>query len=237
MATATVCTPSIRGTKRLLEDYISDDNYNDYPSPFSKKLHFTPPGLERLQAEFPSMEVAVLELALEECGGDIDAAIHHLRRLSVQEEPDSKPDPPTPGMKTDSSSDIGGIQQWAELLVAEMTKAASVDDAKSRAATLLEAVEKAVVEKNKESDGGVTKKVEVLGKENALLKRAVAILHERQKYWKEKAAESVVLRQVVAAYQERLKTLEANNYALSTHLNLALSGGGSISGHCRPDVF
>ncbi|CAN1244858.1 hypothetical protein LINPERPRIM_LOCUS23025 [Linum perenne] len=130
------------------------------------------------------MEAAVLELALEECGGDVDAAIHHLCRLSLQEEAEPKPDPPT---------------SWAELLVAEMTKATSVDDARSRAGKLLEDLEKAVAEKE---IGGMRKRVEVLGKENSLLKRAVVILYERQKDRNEKEAESVAVKKLVVILVE-----------------------------------
>ncbi|CAN1165761.1 hypothetical protein LINPERHAP2_LOCUS26339 [Linum perenne] len=124
------------------------------------------------------------ELALEECGGDVDAAIHHLCRLSLQEEAEPKPDLPT---------------SWAELLVAEMTKVTSVDDARSRAGKLLEDLEKAVAEKE---IGRMRKRVEVLGKENSLLKRAVAILYERQKDRNEKEAESMAVKKLVVILVE-----------------------------------
>ncbi|CAN1789318.1 hypothetical protein LINPERHAP1_LOCUS18426 [Linum perenne] len=176
-----LCTPSIRGTKKRLFD---DCSHDDFPSSFTKKHRITNPALESLQAEFPAMEAAVLELALEECGGDVDAAIHHLCRLSLQEEAEPKPDPPT---------------SWAELLVAEMTKATSVDDARSRAGKLLEDLEKAVAEKD---IGGMRKRVEVLGKENSLLKRAVVILYERQKDRNEKEAESVAVKKLVVILVE-----------------------------------
>ncbi|CAN1836951.1 hypothetical protein LINPERHAP1_LOCUS34929 [Linum perenne] len=176
-----LCTPSIRGTKKRLFD---DCSHDDFPSSFTKKHRITNPALERLQAEFPAMEAAVLELALEECGGDVDAAIHHLCRLSLQEEAEPKPDPST---------------SWAELLVAEMTKATSVDDARSRAGKLLEDLEKAVAEKE---IGGMRKRVEVLGKENSLLKRAVVILYERQKDRNEKEAESVAVKKLVVILVE-----------------------------------
>ncbi|CAI0392313.1 unnamed protein product [Linum tenue] len=228
MASAAVCSARICGTKRL---HLFDDEYNcdfpsPYPSPVTKRRRFVPPGLERLQARFPNMEVAVLELALEECGGNIDAAIHRLCRLSLEEAPASKPNP---AAKISSDPPT----QWVELLVEEMAKATSMDDAKSRAGKVLEALEKAVAQAaGKESK----RRAEVMSRENSLLKRAVAILYERQKDKKEKEAESEALKKLVAEYQEKLKTLEANNFALSVHLSQALRGG-SISGHCRPDVF
>ncbi|CAN1787534.1 hypothetical protein LINPERHAP1_LOCUS17687, partial [Linum perenne] len=135
-----------------------------YDELLHKKHHITHPFLERLQAKFPTTKATILELALEECNNNIDAVIHHLCRLSFQDKA-SKPNLPPNSMN-----------QWAELLVAEMTKAASVDDDRSRAGKLLEALEKAVMEKE---TGWMRKRVEVLGKQNSLLKRAVAILHER----------------------------------------------------------
>ncbi|CAN1165514.1 hypothetical protein LINPERHAP2_LOCUS26195 [Linum perenne] len=80
-----------------------------------------------------------------------------------------------------------------------MTKATSVDDARSRAGKLLEDLEKAVAEKE---IGGMRKRVEVLGKENSLLKRAVVILYERQKDRNEKEAESVAVKKLVVILVE-----------------------------------
>lgn len=50
--------------------------------------------------------------------------------------------------------------------------------------------------------------VEVLLKENTILKRAVAIQHDRQKEHDEKSQELQHLKQLVAQYQEQLRTLE-----------------------------
>ncbi|KAI3814999.1 hypothetical protein L1987_14649 [Smallanthus sonchifolius] len=59
--------------------------------------------------------------------------------------------------------------------------------------------------------------LEVLLRENAILKRAVAIQHERQK-----------------EYDAR--TVEVNNYALTMHLRQA-QGNNSIPGRFHPDIF
>ena len=50
--------------------------------------------------------------------------------------------------------------------------------------------------------------IEVLLRENTILKRAVAIQHERQKEFEDKNLELQHLKQLVAQYQEQLRTLE-----------------------------
>ncbi|CAL1354809.1 unnamed protein product [Linum trigynum] len=133
MASAAVCSSRIRGTKRL---HLFDDEYNSdfpslYPSSITKKRQLAPPGLERLLARFPNMEVVILKLALEECGGNIDVVIHRLCHLFLEEAPITKPDP---------AVKISGNPPtlWVELLVEEMAKGTSMDDAKSRADKVLE---------------------------------------------------------------------------------------------------
>lgn len=55
--------------------------------------------------------------------------------------------------------------------------------------------------------------IEVLIRENTILKRAVAIQHERQKEFEDKNLELQHLKQLVAQYQEQLRTLEVRtNY-------------------------
>lgn len=50
--------------------------------------------------------------------------------------------------------------------------------------------------------------LETLVQENALLKRAVAIQHERQKEYEDRSQELHQLKQLVSQYQEQLRTLE-----------------------------
>jgi hypothetical protein len=73
-------------------------------------------------------------------------------------------------------------------------------------------------------------------RENAVLKRAVAIQHERQKEFDERTQEVHSLKQLVLQYQEQIKTLEINNYALRVHLKQAQQNN-SMPGRFPPDVF
>lgn len=81
-------------------------------------------------------------------------------------------------------------------------------------------------------------KIEWIVKENGILKRAVAIQHERQKDYDGRNQEVQQLKQLVAQYQEQLRSLEAKNYALRMYLRQADHQGNSmIPDHCNPDVF
>lgn len=135
--------------------------------------------------------------------------------------------------------------EWVELFVREMVSAANLDDARARAARALEALEKSICSrsgaeaaKNFQQQENVTLKeqVQLLLQENGILKRAVSIQHERQKEFDDKAQELQHLKQLVAQYQEQVRTLEVNNYALAMHLKQAQQGN-SFPGGFNPDVF
>ncbi|KAG8490990.1 hypothetical protein CXB51_014162 [Gossypium anomalum] len=78
--------------------------------------------------------------------------------------------------------------------------------------------------------------IQVLIQENMVLKRAVAIQHERQKEYQDKNNELEHLKQLVSQYQDQLRTLEVNNYALTMHLRQAQQSN-SIPGRFHPDIF
>lgn len=52
--------------------------------------------------------------------------------------------------------------------------------------------------------------MQALIQENAILKRAVAIQHERQKEFEERSQELQHLKRLVSQYQDQLKTLEVD---------------------------
>lgn len=134
--------------------------------------------------------------------------------------------------------------EWVDLLVREMMTATSIDDARSRAGRVLESLEKSistrasaeVAEGFHKENMMLKEQIEALLRDNAILKRAVAIQHERQKEYDESNQEVLQLKQLVAQYQEQLRTLEVNNYALTLHLRQAQQGN-SIPGRFNPDVF
>jgi len=133
---------------------------------------------------------------------------------------------------------------WVELFVREMMSASNVDDAKARTSRVLEVLERSISARASaeasqsfhQENMMLKEQVEALIQENTILKRAVSIQHERQKEYEERNQELQHLKQLVSQYQEQLRTLEVNNYALTMHLKQAQQSN-SIPGHFHPDVF
>ncbi|KAM0956985.1 hypothetical protein ACFX13_025804 [Malus domestica] len=230
--------------------------------------------LEQLRSLFPHMDPQVLERALEECGNDMDAAIKRLHELclgSAEEtsaSAEQTADIVANGLlcndeaaaTTENPSVPNNLPadgaEWVELFVREMMSASSVDDARARAAKVLEVLEKSISERaGAEAAQSFQKasiffsilflvlenmmlkqQIEGLVRENTILKRAVAIQHERQKEFEERNQELQHLKQLVSQYQEQCRTLEINNYALTIRLKQA-EQSNSIPGRFHPDIF
>lgn len=152
----------------------------------------------------------------------------------------------TPSAEDLSSAEVVHLQgtEWVDLFVGEMMSASNIDDAKARASRALEAFEKTICARATEAACRFQKEnmmlkqqLEALVQENAIFKRAVAIQHERQKEFENRGNELNQLKQSVAQYQEQLRTLEVNNYALTMHLKQAQQSNNSIPGRFNPDVF
>ncbi|THU61430.1 hypothetical protein C4D60_Mb07t23190 [Musa balbisiana] len=207
----------------------------------------------------------LLEHALEASGNDLDSTIKSLNELRLESADFnlvsgvSKPENgnemnaqlPTEGTVKENGVDAAGIDilptdgsEWVELFVREMMNASDVDDARTRVSRVLEFLEKSIMARadgealrNLHKENMMLKEqVEVLVRENTVLKRAVAIQHDRQKEYEERSQELQHLKQLVSQYQEQVRTLEINNYALTVHLRQAQQSS-SIPGRFNPDVF
>ncbi|KAL6563175.1 hypothetical protein OROHE_005762 [Orobanche hederae] len=226
---------------------------------YSPPVHPSP--VDQLKALFPNMEIQLLAKVLEESGDDLNLAINALKLrfeyakcnsgLAAEENPNMEKETtvtgegPVPLEKpgTQNNVPVDGAE-WVDLVVKEMMSATSIDDAKSRAARILEILEKSIrVQASAQTAEGFHKEnamlkeqIEAILRDNAILKRAVAIQHERQKEYDEKNQEVLQLKQLVSQYQEQLRTLEVNNYALMLHLRQAQQSN-SIPGRFNPDVF
>jgi hypothetical protein len=134
-------------------------------------------------------------------------------------------------------------EEWVELLVREMMNAADLDDARARATHTLEAFEKtvasrsaAVMEVQQKENITLKEQLQGLIRDNHILKRAVAIQHERQIEHEGRTRELQQVKQLLAQYQEQVRTLELSNYSLTLHLRKAQEGS-SMPGRFHPDVF
>ncbi|KAI5381264.1 hypothetical protein KIW84_UN0878 [Lathyrus oleraceus] len=78
--------------------------------------------------------------------------------------------------------------------------------------------------------------IEVLIKEKNSFKNAFRIQHERLSDYDNKNQELQQLKQLASQYQEQIRTLEMNNYALGMHLRQAQQSNG-FQGNFPPDVF
>uniref|UniRef100_A0A5B6ZYD9 CUE domain-containing protein n=1 Tax=Davidia involucrata TaxID=16924 RepID=A0A5B6ZYD9_DAVIN len=134
--------------------------------------------------------------------------------------------------------------EWVELFVREMMSASNMDDARARASRALEVLEKSICARStaeaaqsfQQENIMLKEQLEALIHENTILKRAVSIQHERQKEFEDRSQELHHLKQLVSQYQEQLRTLEVDNYALTMHLKQAQQSN-SIPGRFHPDVF
>lgn len=210
---------------------------------------------------FPLMDKQLLERVLEECGHDLDSAIKRLHELSLETEKENlglavesdgnmETGMVAAGLDAESAENSSSSNsfpvtgaEWVELFVREMASAMNVHDARDRATRALEMLEKTVsaragvevTQSDKKEKLMLKQQIEVLIRENTILKRAVAIQHERKKEFDIKNHEMQHLKQLATQYQQQLRTLEVNNYALTMHLKQATQSN-SI-GHFHPDVF
>ncbi|KAJ7956733.1 Ubiquitin system component Cue [Quillaja saponaria] len=133
---------------------------------------------------------------------------------------------------------------WVEVFVKEMMSSSDMDDAKGRTSRMLEVLEKSICARASaeaaqsfhQENLMLKEQVQALVHENSFLKRAVSIQHDRQKEYEDRNQELQQLKQLVSQYQEQLRTLEVNNYALTMHLKQAQQSN-SIPGRFHPDVF
>ncbi|KAG0561838.1 hypothetical protein M758_9G111200 [Ceratodon purpureus] len=132
---------------------------------------------------------------------------------------------------------------WVEHLVKEMLSARDLNDAHVRGKLAVEAIEKAVASRSTAAVDGLQKenadlkeKMQVMLREGHILKRAVAIQHERQQEHEGRTRELQQAKQVIGQYQEQVRSLELNNYALQMHLRMA-QDTSSMPGRYHPDVY
>jgi hypothetical protein len=115
-----------------------------------------------------------------------------------------------------------------------MVSATSEDEARCRAARILEAFGGSVCTRAAQVLGEKDRVLAAAMENNSILKRAVVAQHRRHLQDEEKGRE---LRCQVVEYRERVKRLEADNYVLSMHLRNAVPAGSSMPGNFHPEVF
>ncbi|KAM7259349.1 hypothetical protein ACFE04_015090 [Oxalis oulophora] len=221
--------------------------------------------LSRLHSLFPHFDPQVLERALEDCGNDVDSAVVNLRdhqpadNIPASLQDASVQDAAVNVQQAEATASVDVANdvnipaldyvppsgaEWVDFFVRQLMGATSMDEARARTSFLLERLEKSikltttaeVAQGYNEENAALKQQVQMLLHENGILKRAVNIQHDRQRDYDEKSHELQHLKQLVSQYQEQLRTLEVNNYALTMHLKQAQQGN-SMPGRFHPDVF
>ncbi|EXB67274.1 hypothetical protein L484_025755 [Morus notabilis] len=224
-------------------------------------IRFSAPSLlDQLRAVFPYIEIQVLERALEDFDNDVEAAIKSLRDLRLRSTEENSDPAEEADVAVEKGVNDGNVAvsenpsasdnlpvdgaEWVNLFVREMMSATSPEDLRARASRALELLEKSIsahagaeaAQAFQKENMLLKAQLEGLIRENTILKHAVTIQHERQKQYEDRNQEIQHLKQLVAQYQEQLRTLEVNNYALTMHLKQAQQSS-SIPGRFHPDVF
>lgn len=228
-----------------------------WSSTFTRRFSPPPPeaaSIDHLRLLFPDVDSQFLDKVLEECGDDLNVAIKRLHELHLSHAQGKS----VTTSEADGEMDGGGIDnaafvlnnlpadgtEWVELFVREMKSAINTDDARARATRLLKSLEKSIsvsasaeeVQNFQKENVMLKEQLEMILRDNDILKRVVVIQHERQKEHNDRIQEVQQLKQLIAQYQEQLRTLEVNNYSLKMHLQQAQQCN-SIPGHFHPDVF
>ena len=136
--------------------------------------------------------------------------------------------------------------EWIDELISQMSAATDVSDAKQRATRLLQALEESILARKRHehddkhgSQNGAEARLADMERENALLKRAVAIQNARLQELTGKEEEVAQLHHALHSAKERIQGLEVQNYSLQMHLKAAADAQDSLLSNAprNPDIF
>ena len=211
----------------------------------------------------PPPQTQVVSEVLERCGEDVEAAVAQLSSLELATAPVAQQQAQAQ-QQQDAQQQVGsegGVQEGAPAsgvdvhahehsevagpsglakATAAGSAAADLEDAKRRAARVLQTFATAVASAGGDAENArLCTQIDDLARENSILKRAVATLHNRHHEMFKEAGQVGDLKRLVAHQQEQLKQAEISNYTLQMHLRQAADGGGGGEKHNRrgPDVF
>ncbi|XP_039128758.1 uncharacterized protein LOC120264930 [Dioscorea cayenensis subsp. rotundata] len=135
---------------------------------------------------------------------------------------------------------------WVEFFVQEMMNTSNWDEVRGRISRVLEAFERSVLEQPTSSEDAIHREQQEIAslkeqlacllRDNQILKKAVAIQHERNLENDERLKEVQQLKHIISQYEEQVRTLELHNYTLRVHLQRAQEDT-SIPSQFHPDIF
>ncbi|KAM3279529.1 hypothetical protein ACQJBY_046724 [Aegilops geniculata] len=172
---------------------------------------------------------------------DLQAVLERMLQLRLDCPPDGDgvaapqdaPAQPAAAADDDHAEVKQSAAEWTEVLVGEMASAATMDDARCRAAKILEAFGGAVCTRAARVVADKDLELGNIRRQNTILKKAVLLQHRQHV---EDEAKGRELQGQVAQHREQVRRLEADKYVLSMHLRNA-GGGASMPGNFNPEVF
>jgi len=200
---------------------------------------------------FPDFDEKLIEGLLDAHGDNIEAAIEQLHQLrlsssngeeqqghALQQEIATNPEGGQCGPSSELSDRLS--TSWLDAFLKHFYESRQPEEARVRVSRLLEEFESAVISKQRsESVEMMALKTEFdkLKRDNAILSKAVAVQHSRLQELSGKEQELQRMREMLAHYQDRLRTLELSNYSLTVHLQQATGPPFGPGNGGPPDVF
>eukprot|EP00743_Colponemidia_sp_Colp-15_P002668 GILK01002891.1.p1 GENE.GILK01002891.1~~GILK01002891.1.p1 ORF type:complete len:254 (-),score=62.97 GILK01002891.1:534-1295(-) len=191
--------------------------------------------LENLRQLFPAVEPRLLEIALQQCQFNLEATIQQLQQQQQQAAVDAAEKEAQRQRELQDVHPLLGPSravEWAEITVRELSGAMDLEDAKTRAVRVtaeMERQQRAAVDEYAQraqaetavlvsQTQALSEQLQNVSKENSILKKAVLIQTQRNQTVKEKEQEIEHLRGVVQQYEEQMRKMEMNQYALALQL-------------------
>lgn len=207
---------------------------------------------QKLRGMFPDVDPKTVEHVLDIHGDNIEAAIEQLQQLRLsnsnqegqQQLGHSEQTVANPQAGPQCGSSNRGADRlstsWLDSFLKQFYESRQPIEARARVAKVLEEFESAVISKQRSESGemmALKMDFDKLKKDNAILSKAVAVQHSRLQDLNAKEQEIQRMREMLAQYQERLRTLELTNYSLAMHLQRATGPSFGPGSGRPPDVF
>ncbi|CAD7705403.1 unnamed protein product [Ostreobium quekettii] len=213
--------------------------------------HARQSALLKLGGMFPDVDEKIIERVLDNNGDNIEAAIAQLHQLRLSSSNPAEQQPVAHqqhlGQSTDSGPQCGPSNgsgdrlwpSWLDPFLKQFYESGEPAEAQARVARVLEEFENAIMAKCKnesEELAALNAELDKVKKGNAILSKAVSVQHSRLQELGTKDQEIQRMRDMLAQYQDRLRSLELSNYSLTMHLQRATGPPFGPNNGGPPDV-
>mmetsp|Transcript_34111 Transcript_34111/g.96671 ORF Transcript_34111/g.96671 Transcript_34111/m.96671 type:complete len:312 (-) Transcript_34111:132-1067(-) len=222
--------------------------------------------LRYLSGIYPRMDQKVISNVLDECGGNIEAAIKRLEDLQLLEDsqctneeaaaeasaaaavaaaataeqpPIDQVSPPTGAAAAEAPPTARSAAEWVQVVVSEMSSATDMDDAQARAARVLQSFEAQVQSAERQA---ASKELAALHAQVAELARGNTILKKAVQIQNTRMQDLADKEAQLAALQQALAQQQEKIRVLelsnySLNMHLRQAASNPMPQHRHPDVF